>query len=165
MSQSGPRVLFVNSGILGHRAVARLMTQLTAGHPSFRAEHVDLSGGLTLGDRAIRRALSLRLAPSTGPCANLDLRRWRQELNVGWLAARRIRAIERRLCCEFDVLHFHPQATAYSSLARMTRTPSIVSIDATTALAIEESSPGPGRVGYRPSLARDGAVFRHARTS
>jgi glycosyltransferase involved in cell wall biosynthesis len=157
-----PSVLFVNSGILGHKAVARVLTALTAGHPGLRGEHEDLSGALTIGDRAIRRAFSLRLAPSAGPYANLDFLRWRQELNVGWLAARRIRAVEQRLGKPFDVLHFHPQATAYGSLSRMTRTPSIVSIDATTGLAIEEADAGPGHLGYRASVAHDGAVFRRA---
>ena len=158
-------MLFVNSGILGHRAVARLMKPLTTAHPCFQAEYLDLSEDLTLYDRAIRRALSLRLAPLTGRAANLDFRRWRQEVNVGWLAARRIRAIERRSASgPFDVLHFHPQATAYSSLRRMTRTPSIVSIDATARLAIDESSAGLARMSHRVGIAHDGAVFRRART-
>jgi glycosyltransferase involved in cell wall biosynthesis len=162
VTRSVPSVLFVNSGILGHQAVARIMTSLTTGHPSLRGEHEDLSGALTLGDRAIRRAFSLRLAPSTGRYANLDLLRWRQEVNVGWLAARRIKAVEHRLGRPFDVLHFHPQATAYGSLSRMARTPSIVSIDATTGLAIEEANAAPGHLGYRASVAHDGAVFRRA---
>jgi len=71
--RSGPCVLFVNSGILGHRAVATLMKQATARHPGFRAEHIDLTENLTIPDRIVRRLLSLRLAPSTGAAANLDL--------------------------------------------------------------------------------------------
>jgi alpha-maltose-1-phosphate synthase len=161
VSSSRPRVLFVNSGILGHRAVARLLRHVTASHEAIQAEHLNLSDGLTVGDRIIRRLLGFQLAPSTGIAANLDLRRWRLELNAGWLAARRIRDCERR--GEFEVLHFHPQATAYAGLARMRRTPSIVSIDATQRPAMASATSQLGRSSYQASIAHDGAVFRAAR--
>ncbi len=161
MSSPRPRVLFVNSGILGHRAVAGLLQQVTASNDRIQAEHLNLSDGLTIGDRITRRLLGLQLAPSTGIAANLDLRRWRLELNVGWLAARRIRDCERR--GPFEVLHFHPQATAYAGLSRMKRTPSIVSIDATQRPAMEAATSELGRSSYRASIAHDGAVFRGAK--
>ncbi|HEU0054309.1 MAG TPA: glycosyltransferase family 4 protein, partial [Longimicrobium sp.] len=54
------------------------------------------------------------------------------------------------------------QATAYASIGRMRRTPSIVSIDATQALAAREA-PGWARLDYAPNAARDRRVFRAAR--
>ena len=154
------RALFVNSGMLGHRAFAGLMNDITARIPGLDARHLDLSRELTIGDRLIRRLFSLRLTPRSGPAANLDLRRWREELNVGLLAARRIAAAERQ--GPFDVLHFHTQATAYASLARMKRTPAIVSLDCTQHLASLEASSRLGRASYQANIMHDGRVFRAA---
>jgi hypothetical protein len=123
------RALFVNTGILGHRTVAGLMQETTAHLSRVEASHLDLSRELIWSDRAVRRVFSLRLAPARGSVANIDLRRWREELNVGLLAGRRIARLERR-SGPFALLHFHTQAAAYGSLRRMRRTPSIVSIDA-----------------------------------
>jgi glycosyltransferase involved in cell wall biosynthesis len=154
------RALFVNSGMLGHRAVAGLFKNAVGMIPALEAVHIDLSGDLTLGDRALRRMFSLRLTPRSGPVANLDLRRWREELNVGLLAARRIASAEHRQ--PFDVLHFHTQATAYASFARMRATPSIVSIDATQHLASHEAASRMGRLSYLPNIVHDRYVFRAA---
>jgi len=154
------RALFVNSGMLGHGAFARLMHDITALMPGVDACHVDLSRDLTIGDRVIRRLFSVRLTPRAGPAANLDLRRWRQELNVGLLAARRIAEAERH--ASYDLLHFHTQATAYASLARMKRTRAIVSIDCTQHLASLEAPSWLGRASYRANIVHDGHVFRAA---
>ena len=154
------RVLFVNSGILGHRSVARLLRQAAAADPEIRASHLDLSEGLTAGERVVRRALCLR-APGLSR-SNLDLARWRHELHAGLLAARRIRARERGEG-PFDILHFHTQPTAYASLRRMRRTPSVVSIDITQRLASLEAPPGVERATYGLNVAHDRLVFRAAR--
>lgn len=154
------RALFVNSGILGHRAVAALFRETLDLAASIDATHIDLSRDLTLGDRILRRFFSLPLAPRSGFFGNLDLRRWREELNVGLLAARRIGQAERSN--RFDVLHFHTQAAAYASLARMKRTPSIVSIDATQQLASLEAGSALARLTYRPNIVHDGCVFARA---
>ena len=154
-------MLFLNSGILGHRTVGGLFRDVAALLPGVDAVHVDLSGELSWADRAVRRVFSLRLAPSRGPAANVDLRRWREELNVGLLAGRRIARLEfeRR---PFDVLHFHTQASAYGSLRRMRQTPSIVSIDCTQRLASHEAESRVGRVTYLPNIVHDALVFRRA---
>jgi glycosyltransferase involved in cell wall biosynthesis len=102
------------------------------------------------------------VTPRSGPAANLDLRRWREELNVGLLAARRISAAERQLQRPFDLLHFHTQATAYASLARMKRTPAIVSLDCTQHLASLEAASRLGRATYQANIVHDGHVFRAA---
>ena len=79
---------------------------------------------------------------------------------MGLLAARRMEAAERE--GEFDVVHFHTQATAYWSLRRMKRTPAIVSIDATQQIASLEAGSALGRATYRPNMIHDARVFRAA---
>jgi glycosyltransferase involved in cell wall biosynthesis len=155
------RALFINSGILGHRAVAGLLRETVGLMRSVDATHIDLSRDLTVGDRIIRRLFSIPLTPRTGVAGNLDLRRWRQELNVGLLARRRMAAAEQHGA--FDLLHFHTQATAYASVARMRRTPSIVSIDATQHLASREAESSLARLSYQPNILHDGLVFSEAR--
>jgi alpha-maltose-1-phosphate synthase len=159
-SRPRARVLFVNSGILGHRAVAGLIEDTVKLAASLETTHIDLSRALTFGDRIARRFFSLPLAPRSGIAGNLDLRRWREELNVGLLAARRISAAEKHH--SFDVLHFHTQAAAYASVRRMQQTPSIVSIDATQRLASREAVSSIGRLTYQPNIAHDRRIFLRA---
>jgi len=154
------RVAFVNSGILGHASVARLLADCAREMPDVADVHVDLSRDLSWRDRGVRKLLSVRLAPLAGPLANLDLRRWRQELNVGLLAKRRLDALEASR--RFDALHFHTQAAAYASLGRMWRTPAVVSIDITQTLASAELPPGLARQSYGPNILHDRLVFRAA---
>ena len=156
------RVLFVNSGILGHRSVARVLREAVAWDDGVAAEHVDLSEGLTAGERVVRRILCA--GPRSGasfPGAALVFPRFRAELNTGLLAARRIAALEGR-GRRFDVIHFHTQATAWGSLARMRRTPAVVSIDATQRLASLEAPGGVARLDYAPGARADARVFAAA---
>lgn len=161
MSRPPLRALFVNSGILGHRAVAGLLKDAAALIPSIDASHINLSEDLTVGDRIVRRLLCMGVAPRRGPLANIDLARWRQEMNAGWLAARRLAAAERHGA--IDLVHFHTQATAYASLARMKRMPAILSIDATERQASLEMPWALARATYRANIRHDGLVFRAAR--
>ena len=98
------RMLFVNSGILGHAAVAGLFLDVARRIPGLDATHINLSDDLTFAERAVRRVLSLPFSPKTGWAGNLDLRRWRQELNVGLMARRRIAAAERAGPVRHDAL-------------------------------------------------------------
>jgi glycosyltransferase involved in cell wall biosynthesis len=156
------RAFFVNSGFLGHRAVARLLRTAVEPLGDVEAHHIDLSDDLTLFDRAVRRLFTVQLAPSQGPAGNLDLRRWRAEMNTGLLARRRIDRLERTVG-RVDILHLHTQAAGYASLDRMRRTPTIVSIDATQRLASLEMSGTLSQLSYAPNIRHDGRVFRTAR--
>lgn len=156
------RVLFVNSGILGHRSVARVLREAAASGAGVAAEHLDLSEGLTTGERVVRRILCA--GPRSGasfPGAALTFPRFRAELSAGLLAARRIGALEGR-GRRFDVIHFHTQATAWASLSRMRRTPSVVSIDITQRLASLEAPAGAARLDYAPGARADARVFAAA---
>ncbi|HEV7589879.1 MAG TPA: glycosyltransferase family 4 protein [Longimicrobium sp.] len=156
--------LFVNSGILGQRTFAAFVDQAFAGErDGIRAAQVVLTDALTTRERVVRRLLCARLWPDgAGGVKNLDLFRYRAELHAGLLAARRIRRLEGQ-GKRFDVLHFHRQATAYASLARMRRTPAIVSIDCTHRYLVEMAASRAEARSYLPNLRRDGEIFRAAR--
>jgi len=161
VSAGGPvRVLFVNTGILGHRTVAHVLDRAMRARPGIAATRIDLAGGLSVPDRVIRRLLTLGPRPGTALGA-ATAARFRHEMNAGLTAARRIRALERG-GARWDVLHFHTQAAAWASVGRMRGTPSIVSIDATQRLAMMELPPGPARGDYLPNGAWDRRVFRAA---
>ena len=160
MPDGATRIAFLNSGILGHRTVGALFRDVAALLP-LEPVHIDLSGELSWADRAARRIFSLRLAPARGIAGNLDLRRWREELNVGLLAARRLAQLERERG-RFAVLHFHTQASAYASLTRMRHTPAIVSIDCTQSLASNEAESAISRSTYLANVIHDAFVFRRA---
>lgn len=159
-----PNVLFINSGILGQRTFAAFVRrEFAAERDGIRARQIVLADDLTVGERALRRVLCARVWPGgTGRLHNLDLHRFRAELNAGLVARRRIGRLERR-GERFDVLHFHRQSTAYASLARMRRTPSIVSIDCTQGyLAGRARTPAEAR-SYLPNAWRERRIFDAAR--
>ncbi|HYW08024.1 MAG TPA: glycosyltransferase family 4 protein [Longimicrobium sp.] len=153
-------MLFVNTGILGHRSVAHVTGRAIAARPGIQAEWMDLAAELSVRDRVVRRLWTLGPRPGSAMGA-LTAARFRHELNTGLTAARRIRALERG-GARWDVLHFHTQAAAWASPGRMRRTPSIVSIDATQHLASREVAPGLARADFLPNAARDRRVFRAA---
>jgi glycosyltransferase involved in cell wall biosynthesis len=155
--------LFVNSGILGQRTFAAFVDRAFAEErDGIRVTQVVLTDGLTLRERALRRVLCARLWPDAAGVKNLDRHRYRAELNAGLQARGRIRRLE-AAGKRFDVLHFHRQTTAYASLERMRRTPSIVSIDCTQRCVAQlAASPAEAR-SYLPNVRRDGQVFAAAR--
>ncbi|MDB4908248.1 MAG: hypothetical protein JWO05_3032 [Gemmatimonadetes bacterium] len=155
------RVLFVNTGIMGHASAARLIREAAALDPSLEATHVDLASDLALRERVVRKLLTMGPGPSS-PWGTLAGSRYRHEMDSGARAARRIRALE-RAGRQFDVIHFHTQAAAWRSLDRMQATPSIVSIDATQRLLRSNAAPGLVQRGYDPGERRDAEVFRAAR--
>jgi len=154
------RVLFVNTGIMGHGTAARLIADAVRVDPAIEAAHVDLSAGIGVAERIVRRVLALGPRPGTRAGA-ATAARFRHELDSGIRAARRIRALERREG-RFDVIHFHTQAAAWASLRRMRQTPSIVSIDATQHLLSLNHAPGPLRRDYVAGAARDRRAFAAA---
>jgi alpha-maltose-1-phosphate synthase len=155
------RAIFVNSGILGHASVAKVIRQSLAEHADIDAIQIDLSANLSVRERIIRRMMCWGPSAPGSVAGAITLARWRHELHAGVLGASRIRVAERTGAA--DVLHFHTQATAYASIARMRRTPSIVSIDITQGRAAEEAPSAALRLAYGASAHRDRRVFRVAR--
>jgi starch synthase len=153
------RVAFVNGGILGLLSYANWLRQVFAGDRYLHAEHFILTENLSIADRAIRRVLCQRLWPDLDGVHNIDLARFRRELNAGWQARRRLLA---RGLEHFDVLHFHRQATAYGSLDLMERLPSIVSIDCTQSCVLQDLTSGLERRSLLPNVRRDGEIFNRA---
>jgi glycosyltransferase involved in cell wall biosynthesis len=156
-------VLFINSGLLGQRIFAGFVEGAFVGEQhGMSASQIVVSEGLSLGERVQRRLLCTRLWPDAAGVKNFDRFRYRAELNAGLVAARRMRRLE-RAGHRFDVLHFHRQATAYASLARMRATPSVVSIDCTAGYLMQTAATPAEARSYLPNQRRDGAVFAAAR--
>jgi glycosyltransferase involved in cell wall biosynthesis len=154
-----PRVAFVNGGILGLLSYSAWLRGTFTDDREIHAEHFVLTEKLTLRERAVRRALCLRLWPDRIGLRNLDLARYRQELNSGIQARRRLlaRGLER-----FDVLHFHRQASAYASLDLMARVPAIVSIDCTQTCVLQDAASALERWSLQFNVRRDGEILRRA---
>src|SRR5918993_4342244 len=96
-----PRVAFVNGGILGLVSYAAWLRRTLANAPDIHAEHFVLTENLSFRERIVRRLLSQRLWPDRIGPRNIDLARYRQELNAGLQARRRLLA---RGLEHFDVL-------------------------------------------------------------
>jgi glycosyltransferase involved in cell wall biosynthesis len=156
--------LFINSGILGQRTFANFVHDAFAvERDGVRAVQTLVTDDLTRAERVMRYLLCLHVwPPGAAGLKNLDLHRYRCELNAGLLARNRLRRLEatgRR----FDVLHFHRQTTAYASLDVMRTIPSIVSIDSTQRCVLQHAQSAIETRSYRPNIQRDGEIFRAAR--
>ena len=155
------RVLFVNSGILGQGTFSKFVREAMALEPDIDACHMNLSEGLTTGERLIRRALCNRLwRDGWLGVNNLDLFRFRAEYHAGIQAARRMRRLFRE--GQPDVLHFHRQATAYASVPLMRRIPSVVSIDCTQDIVVDAAASSIERWTYQPNIRADARIFEAA---
>jgi starch synthase len=154
-----PRVAFVNGGILGLLSYAAWLRRTFTDDRDLHAEHFVLTEDLSFTDRVVRRILAQRFWPDRLGPRNIDLARYRLELNAGLLARRRLLA---RGLDRFDVLHFHRQATAYASLGLMQRVPTIVSIDCTQTCVLQDATSAAERWSLGFNVRRDGEIFRRA---
>ena len=152
-----PRVAFVNGGILGLTSYASWVRRSFADGRDIHAEHFVLSENLPFSERAVRRVLCQKLWPDLPGAHNVDLVRFRRELNAGLQARRRLRA---RGLEHFDVLHFHRQATAYASRDLMDRVPSILSVDCTQSCVIQDATSALERWSLQFNVRRDGDILK-----
>ncbi|HVL67938.1 MAG TPA: glycosyltransferase family 4 protein [Vicinamibacterales bacterium] len=155
-----PRVLFVNAGILGLVSLHEFLRVMLPRQSEIAWDQVLLPERLTLSDRLVRRILTQRLwRDGWLGIANLDLARFRAELNTGIHARRRIRELGSD---RYDVLHFHRTGAAYASLDLMRRIPSIVSIDCTQDCVIDAAASAVERSTYGLNAWLDGRIFATA---
>ena len=154
-----PRVAFVNGGILGLTSYANWTRQAFADGRDIHAEHFVLSENLPVSERIVRRVLCQKVWPDFHGSHNLDLARFRRELNSGLQARRRLLA---RGLANLDVLHFHRQATAYASLDLLDRRPAIVSIDCTQTCVMQDATSALERWSLGFNVRRDGEILRRA---
>src|SRR5512144_1228445 len=161
MSETRPRVLFINAGLLGARTFGTRLFPVVARATSLQLSQVLLTDELSFAERAARRVVCQRLWPARLPgFNNLDLARYRQEWHAGTLAKRRLRNGGAN---GFDVLVFYRQPTAYRSLPLMRNVPSIVAIDCTQTCMLRAYSTALERATLAPNIRRDGLVFDAAR--
>jgi starch synthase len=155
------RVLFVNSGILGQSTFSKFVREAMTFEPDLESSHINLSEGLTAGERLLRRVLCARAWPDgLIGLRNLDFERFRAEYHAGLQAGRRMRRVFRAALP--DVLHFHRQATAYASLSLMHRIPSIVSIDCTQDIVVDAAPSCIERWTYQPNIRVESRIFEAA---
>jgi glycosyltransferase involved in cell wall biosynthesis len=154
-----PRVAFVNGGILGMRTYAAWVRGAFPDGADVVAEQFVLTEDVAFVERAVRRVMCARIFPGVAGWRNIDLARYRTELNTGLQARHRLlaRGVDR-----FDVLHFHHQSTAYASLDLMERIPAIVSIDCTQSCVLQDASTARERWALGFNVRRDGEIFRRA---
>jgi len=152
-------VAFVNGGILGLTSYANWARKAFAGGGDIHAEHFVLSENLPVSERIVRRVLCQKVWPDFHGSHNLDLARFRRELNSGLQARRRLLA---RGLANLDVLHFHRQATAYASLDLLDRRPAIVSIDCTQTCVMQDATSALERWSLGFNVRRDGEILRRA---
>jgi glycosyltransferase involved in cell wall biosynthesis len=161
MSAAPTRVLFVNSGILGMQSFSKYIREAMAGQPDVDATHINLSEQMTIQERAVRRAMCLRLwRDGWFGLNNVDFARFRHECHAGLQAARRIRKLSGGGTA--DVIHFHRQATAYASVGLLRRVPGIISIDCTQDAVIDFADSALERWTYRANAAADGRILTAA---
>src|ERR1043166_118771 len=91
---SSMRALFVNTGILGHASVARLIGGVLELYPDIDDVHLALVADLTLRERVVRKLICWGVGGANSMFNALTLARWRRELHAGIQAARRIRQTE-----------------------------------------------------------------------
>jgi alpha-maltose-1-phosphate synthase len=151
--------LFINSGILGHGTLFETLREVTPLLPGLDAHHVHLGNSMETVDRVFRKLVSPRL-PGISAGSNTDFIRFRAEFNMGMMAERHIRKFEENH--KLNLLHLHPQPTAYCSISRLKRTPSIISIDATQELMRVEAPTDFQKWTYQPNIAWDRKVFAAA---
>jgi starch synthase len=156
--------LFINSGILGQRTFADFVrTAFASERDGVRAVQTLVTDDLTPGERLMRYLLCLHIwPPGLAGLKNLDLHRYRAEINAGILARNRLRRLERS-GRRFQAVHFHRQTTAYASLDVMQRIPSIVSIDSTQRCVLQQARSALETRSYGPNVRRDGEIFAAAK--
>jgi glycosyltransferase involved in cell wall biosynthesis len=160
MRSSAVRALFINGGILGLRSFHEFLRTTLPAQSRIDGELLLLTDHVSIGDRMLRRLITQRFwRDGWFGVSNLDLARFRYELNAGLHARRRIARMGPE---RFDVLHFHRQAVAYGSLDLMRRIPSIVSTDCTQDCVIDGARTGFERATYALNARIDGAIFRRA---
>jgi glycosyltransferase involved in cell wall biosynthesis len=154
------RVLFVNAGILGLTAYHTFLQETLPKQSRLQGELILLPEQMSFVDRSLRRVLNARLwRDGWFGLANMDLVRFRAELNTGLHARRRLATADLH---DVDALFFHRQSAAWGSLDLMRRIPSILSIDATQDVVMSTATRSVERATYELNARVDGAVFRAA---
>jgi glycosyltransferase involved in cell wall biosynthesis len=155
------RVLFVNSGILGQATFSKFVREAMTLEAGIEPSHMNLSEGLTVRERVLRRALCGRFwRDGWLGVNNLDFIRFRAEYHAGVQAARRMRRLFRGGLP--DVIHFHRQATAYASVSLMRRVPCLVSIDCTQDIVVAAAASPIERWTYQPNIRAEARIFQAA---
>jgi len=155
-----PRVLSVQSAILGHRTYAQCLRRYFQGTTDCHVDSVWQNEDREWSARLLVRGLTRTVPGRWIGERNADLRRWRTELGDAYLGRRL--AVRHLARTPYRCLHFHTQVGALLSADLMRRVPTVITGDMTAVQGALEAGHGTWRWTYRPSIALDQAVFRAA---
>lgn len=158
-NSSGCNVLSIQTPTLGHGTYGRLLRQHFA-HTNCQVDSVWLDEDKEMQARVFWRLVTQSLPGRWASQNNIDLRRFRHEIGIGYIGRRvAVRHLQKK---PYDVLHFHTQVSALLSRDLMRCVPTVITGDATAALIAKQ--PGiPGRQWtHAPSLRADAQVFQAA---
>ncbi len=160
-----PRVLSLQTPLLGNATYGELLRQLfaTSGRIAFDAHWADeerTARERTIAGRLVYRACFTFARDRRIRERNADLYPLRYELGSSYWARRLwLRELRR---APPDVVHLHTQGLALAALDLMRRVPTVVSCDATSRLAAEQSTRAGWRWTHAPHHALEAAAFRNA---
>jgi len=110
--------------------------------------------------KIINKILNFRIPSKFFQLHNLDLFRLRAQIGYG-LLSRRLIARKRKLN-SYNVIFFHTQALAFFALDLIEKTPTVVSIDMTNALASIESGNNKFKWTYKPNIYIEKLIYQRA---
>lgn len=148
-------VLSIQSDVLGNSVYCNSLRRYFA-----TFEDIDLTSCWYRDQQPASSKLVNKLARVGVPFAgNRDYRRARAEWGYGYVAGR----LARRKLAErhYDLLHFHTQVQAFGSVALMSRTPTVISMDM-TAYQIAREGGGRHHATHQPSIAMEHKVLHAA---
>ena len=155
------KVLSLNDYIMGHITYQNTLEKIfnsSIPEVEFRSLHLTEHSGSDLLGRLFCWLLSRRL-PGVG-ARDSDFIRFRLEFARSFYAIRLLNRVLRTY--EPDVLHLHTQAIALLCVRLFQQVPTVVSIDATSAL-ISRIHPFPAPITYKPIIALERRCFHAAK--
>ena len=153
------RVLSIQSDIIGNKIYSATLREYLASPGDLSVESHWYNAERSVPTRIINKLASLSTPILDNNGRNLDLRRARVE----WSYGRTSRILTQRLlsATNYQLLHFHTQIQAYSSVALMKRIPTVITTDMTAALASRQKTISYPST-YRINIELDRRVFRAA---
>ncbi len=153
------RVLSIQSDILGNKIYSEVLRKYLNGTDEVLLDSHWYNADRSLPTRVINKLASFSTPILDTQGRNLDLRRARVE----WSYGRTSRILTRRMLAagDYQLLHFHTQIQAYSSVSVMQQIPTVITTDMTAISASRQKTirfPST----YRINIELDRRVFRAA---
>ena len=132
------RVLSIQSDILGNKIYCEVLRRYINLPGEVAVDSYWYNSARSIPTRVINKLASISMPVLDAGGNNLDLRRARVE----WSYGRTSRLLTERVLAQnqYQLLHFHTQIQAYSSISIMERTPTVITTDMTAILAARQKT-------------------------